>query len=95
MLADFGAPLGELTVEDLQGDDLVFAIGIPPLRIDILTDASGITFEDAWKARADGFLGDVPTHYIGRAQLIVNKRATGRMKDLADVEALESGESPG
>lgn len=95
VLADFGAPLGELTVEDLQGDDLVFAIGIPPLRIDILTDASGITFEDAWKARADGFLGDAPTHYIGRAQLIVNKRATGRMKDLADVEALESGESPG
>jgi hypothetical protein len=92
VLTDFGAPLGELSVDDLQGDDLVFAIGVPPLRIDILTDASGVTFDDAWKARAEGFLGDVPTHYIGRAEFIVNKHATGRMKDLADIEALEAGE---
>lgn len=94
VLADFGAPLGDLSVGDLQSDDLVFAIGKPPLRVDILTDASGVTFAEAWKSRAEGFLGDEPVHYIGRADLIANKRATGRTKDLADIEALESGNSP-
>jgi len=91
VLADFGAPLGEISVAELQSDDLVFAIGVPPLRIDILTDISGVTFAEAWETRVQGFFGDVPTNYIGRAELIVNKRATGRMKDLADIEALEAG----
>jgi hypothetical protein len=91
VLAGFGAPLEALSVDDLQSEDLVFAIGAPPLRIGILTDASGIIFADAWKSRVEGFLGGIPVHYIGRDALIKNKRATGRTKDLADVEALEGG----
>jgi len=95
VLAEFGAPLGEVSAGDLQSDDLVLAIGVPPLRVDILTEASGITFADAWRSRVEGFLGHVPVHYIGRAELVANKRASGRTKDLADIEALESGESSG
>jgi len=91
VLANFGAPIDQLSVSDLQRNDLVFAMGVPPLRVDILTDASGVTFSDAWKSRVEGFLGDIPVHYIGRDALIQNKRATGRTKDLADIEALEGG----
>lgn len=95
VLAEFGAPLDELSAEDLQSDDLVFAIGAPPLRVDILTDVSGVVFEDAWSSRVEGFLGSTPVHYIGREELIINKRASGRPKDIADVAALETSEPPG
>jgi hypothetical protein len=88
VLVEFGAPVGELSADELQSDDLVFVFGVPPLRVDILTDASGITFADAWESRVEGILGGVPVHYIGREALIENKRATGRTKDLADIEAL-------
>jgi hypothetical protein len=88
-LVAFGAPIGELKAEELEDDDLIFMFGVPPLRIDILTDISGVSFEDAWSQRVDGRLGEVPVAFIGRYHLIANKRATGRTKDLADVEALE------
>jgi hypothetical protein len=88
-LIEFGAPLNDLSVDDLQRDDLIFAFGRPPLRVDVLTDIDGVVFEEAWKDRAEGMLGGVSVSFIGRAHLIANKRAAGRAKDLADVEALE------
>lgn len=89
-LADFGAPLGDLTVQELQGDDCIFMFGRPPVRVDILTDISGVSFEEAWPNRAQGALAGVPVSFIGREDLIKNKRASGRTKDLADVEAIEA-----
>ncbi|HEV2260762.1 MAG TPA: hypothetical protein VGR69_00505 [Candidatus Rubrimentiphilum sp.] len=94
VLAEFGAPLENVSIDDLQSDDLIFSFGSPPLRIDILTDISGVHFDEAWKARTPGFLGDEPVNYISRELLIVNKRAAGRMKDLADIESLESSIEP-
>jgi hypothetical protein len=46
-LAAFGAPLGALSVADLTSDDLIFQIGVAPIRIDVMTDVSGLTFRDA------------------------------------------------
>lgn len=88
-LADFGAPLGDLTVEELSAPGIVFQMGSPPYRIDILTEISGVDFETAWARRLEGRFGDETWPVIGLEDLIRNKRATGRAKDLLDAEALE------
>lgn len=89
-LAEFGAPLNDLriTSEDLTQPDLVVQIGLPPFRLDILTSLSGITFSEAWPDRVESPFEDVVVPFIGRAALIQNKRASGRYKDLADLESL-------
>lgn len=90
-LATFGAPLDKLKVADLAAEDVVFQIGVTPLRIDIMTSISGVQFLDAWASRAEGKYGDIDVSIIGRDALIANKRATGRTQDRADIEALERG----
>lgn len=89
-LARFGAPLDDLTVtvRDLERPDVVVQFGLPPFRIDVLTSVSGITFDEAWPGRVEGRFGDVPVPFLGRAALIRNKRASGRRKDLGDLESL-------
>ena len=67
-------------------------IGLPPRRIDILTSISGVPFEEAWADRITHEVEGLSIPFIGRAALVKNKRATGRAKDLADLEAL--GEAP-
>lgn len=88
-LAAFGAPLGDVSIADLQADDMVFSFGAPPGRVDVLTDISGVTFSEAWRGRVQGRLGGVPVSFIGREEFLKNKRAAGRPKDLADVESVE------
>lgn len=84
----FGAPLLDLTVDDLAQPDTVFQIGLPPARIDILSGISGVDFNDAWPRRVEVTIGDLHVGVIGRADFIANKRATGRTKDLLDIELL-------
>lgn len=88
-LAVFGAPLDRLSVDELTSDDLIFQIGVAPIRIDILTDVSGLAFAEAWPNRSEDAIDGVVAFFIGRDDLIKNKRATGRPKDVADVERLE------
>jgi predicted nucleotidyltransferase len=90
-LAAFGAPLSAFEVgeADFATYDGVLQMGVPPLRIDILNRADGITFDEAV---ADGESFDLAGRrvpVIGRAALIKNKRAAGREQDLADVKAIE------
>jgi hypothetical protein len=89
-LRDFGAPLRDLTREDLTRPGTVFQIGVPPLRIDILTSATGLTFAPAWVDRTEAEFEGVRFPVIGRQHLLANKRALGRAQDLADLERLES-----
>lgn len=94
-LAAFGAPLGELGIgrDDLCRTGAVIQLGLPPNRIDLLTEISGVSdFETAWTQRVEHALGGRRVPFIGRATLVSNKRASGRRKDLADLEAL--GELP-
>jgi hypothetical protein len=63
-------------------------IGVPPRRIDILTGLTGLTFEDVWPDRESGRFGDLRVDFIGRDAFVRNKRATGRAKDLGDIESL-------
>ncbi len=88
-LADFGAPLHDLTVEDLAKPGMVFQIGVEPSRIDILTAISGVGFEHAWANRLCIEVDGIKLCVIGRDDLIVNKRACGRPKDIADAETLD------
>lgn len=87
-LETFGAPLHELTMADLQTPDVVFQIGVAPSRIDILTSLSGVGFEEAWPSRVTVPISGLEVPVIGRDQLIANKRAAGRLRDLADLEEL-------
>jgi hypothetical protein len=87
-LQQFGAPLHDLTVIDLATPDIVFQIGLPPRRIDILTSITAVSFAEAWQERVEVTYGDVCVPVIGRRALIENKLALGRPRDLADVESL-------
>lgn len=91
-LLAFGAPLEALARDDLASEDLVFQIGVAPSRIDILTSIEGVVFDDAWTRREIIDVAGVNVPIIGREDLIANKRAVGRYKDLADLEELEKGD---
>jgi predicted nucleotidyltransferase len=91
-LQRFGAPLFDLTASELQTPGLVFQIGVIPQRIDILTAIDGVLFDDAWTQRKTVEIEGLTIAVIGRAQLIQNKKAAGRPKDLADVAWLETTE---
>ena len=87
-LDEFGFGSAGLKEEDLKSPDKIVQLGYPPVRIDIITSISGISWDEAFKTREKGEYGNVPVFYIGRDQYILNKRASGRKKDLADLEAL-------
>ncbi len=88
-LGEFGAPLHELSVEDLRKPNLIFQMGVVPLRIDIITSVEGLTFEECWPRRISATYHDLEIPVIGLEDLIANKQAVGRKRDLADVEVLE------
>ena len=89
-LLRFGAPLHNLTKEDLQKDGTIFQIGVAPRRIDIITAASGLQFEETYRKSLSVNIEGIEVHIPSIEDLILNKRALGRTKDLADAEALES-----
>jgi len=88
-LAVFGAPVSDISADDFARLGVVYQIGVPPGRIDILTELTGLSFADAWPDRVRRPFGDVEVDFIGRASFLVNKRATGRAKDLGDIEGME------
>ncbi|KAA3620377.1 MAG: hypothetical protein DWQ05_00090 [Calditrichaeota bacterium] len=87
-LEEFGFGAIGIKKEDFQFPDKVIQLGVPPVRIDILTSISGVSTADAFSHGVHGMYGDVPVKYIERKQFILNKRSTGRKKDLSDLEAL-------
>ena len=88
-LAEFGAPLASVSEADFAQAGVTFQIGLPPGRIDILTELTGLTFDDSWPERLRRPFGDVEVDFIGRASFLRNKRAAGRPRDLADIEGME------
>lgn len=88
-LAQFGAPLRGVTPTDFSSPGVVYQVGVPPRRVDVLTRIEGVEFAHAWPGRLDLEYGGVPVHVIGAAELLVNKRAVGRPRDLLDAKDLE------
>ena len=88
-LTDFGFGDVGLSAADFQQPDVVVQLGFPPLRVDLLTSITGVAFEEAWEGRVVDSFGGVPAAFLGLDELRRNKRAVGRHKDLADLDALE------
>jgi hypothetical protein len=87
-LVAFGAPLTDVSRADFAREGITYQIGVPPGRIDVLTELTGLRFAEAWPEHVSRPFGDVEVPVIGLAAFIKNKRATGRLKDLADIEGL-------
>jgi predicted nucleotidyltransferase len=89
-LIKFGAPLDQISEADFASKGIVFQIGNSPRRIDIITSASGVDFEQAYLNKQIVLLEGLEVPVMSLQDLIVNKRASGRTQDLADVEKLTS-----
>jgi hypothetical protein len=87
-LDEFGFGSLNLSQEDFTTPGRVVQLGVAPVRIDLLTRLTGVSWEKAEAGKAPGFYAEVPVFFIGRDEFIANKRSTGRTKDAADVEAL-------
>jgi hypothetical protein len=87
-LTDFGFGSLKLSEDDFVLPQNVIQLGVPPVRIDIMTSLSGVPWEKASAGKVKGNYGDVAVHFIGKQDFIANKRTLGRKKDLADIEAL-------
>lgn len=87
----FGAPVGEHGVaeEELERPDVVYQIGLPPRRIDLMTSISGVSFEDAWSGRVTIEIDGMRAGFIGRKELIETKKVSARDKDIVDLRLLE------
>lgn len=87
-LKEFGFGSLDLNESDFAEPDKVIQLGVAPVRVDLITSLTGVSWQDAFSGRVEGNYGDVRIFYLGRKELISNKRALGRKKDLADIEAL-------
>jgi hypothetical protein len=89
-LADFGAPLAGLQPADFDDGKSYFQMGEPPLRVDVLQTISGVTFEECWRTREIGMVnGAFEVPVISLDNLVKNKRAAGRRRDMLDLDEIE------
>jgi hypothetical protein len=93
VLRDFGFESLGLKKEDFLKDNYVTQLGYPPLRIDILNAISGVGFDEAYNGKVTGQYEDLAISFISITDFIANKVATGRSKDLGDIEALRKKDS--
>ena len=87
-LNDFGFGSLALSKSDFTREDSVVQLGVPPVRIDIITSLTGVDWDKAQAGKVAGDYGGVAASFLGKKEFILNKKATGRKKDLADIEAL-------
>lgn len=89
VLRDFGFGGLGLAAQDFLEPEAVVQLGRPPNRIDILTSIDGVSFDRAWQGRVPAELDALPVCFIGREDLVANKRASARPQDVADISMLE------
>ena len=89
VLRDFGFGSVNLDIQDFILEENIIQLGYPPNRIDILTSAKGVVFGECISSSHLILIGDVEVRFLDIQNLIMNKQQTGRLQDLADVEALE------
>ena len=87
-LSAFGFPPGNLAPEQIVEPTRIIQMGVEPVQIHVMSAISGVTWDDAWAGRVEARCGSRDLPFIGRAEFIRNKRAAGRLKDLADIEAI-------
>jgi len=87
-LNEYGFEPAELTEDDFSSPNKVIQLGSPPVRVDIITSLTGVSWDEVIESKVSGNYGEVPVFFISRSDFIKNKRAIGRNKDLADIDAL-------
>lgn len=89
-LKQFGAPIESdgITPETFTRNEITYQIGVAPIRIDILTQITGVKFSTAWKRRVSGTIFGIPVPFISLDDLVENKQATGRSSDLEQLKRL-------
>jgi hypothetical protein len=90
-LDTFGFPSTGLTPEAVADSRRLLEMGVPPVQIHVMSSISGVEWDEVWADRCDGMLGSHAAPFIGRETYLRNKRAAGRPKDLADIDALKPG----
>ena len=90
-LEAFGFPVTDLTPGTIVDHRRMLQMGVPPVQIHVMSAISGVEWDEAWSDRVEGPLGGHAVNFLGRATFLRNKRAAGRPKDLADIDALEPG----
>jgi len=88
-LCEFGAPVSGMNPAEFAEDGMIFQIGVAPCRIDIITKISGVRYSDASARAVAKEIDGIPVRVISLEDLIANKLASGRTKDIADAEALK------
>ena len=88
-VAEFGAPVSQMKPEEFAEYGMIFQIGVAPCRVDIISKISGVSYTDAVARAVPKTIDGIPVRVISLDDLIANKKASGRAKDLADVEVLE------
>jgi hypothetical protein len=87
-LEEFGFKNVGLTAADFLESGKTIQLGQTPIRIDLLTSIDGVLFDEAWQNRTEGTFGDIPAYFIAKQDLLKNKRAAGRLQDIADSDKL-------
>ena len=87
-LKEFGFDVPKLSVELFLKENQIICMGVPPVKVDIATTISGVTFDECYAERVVDILDDVEVNIISRKHLKANKKASGRLKDLTDLENL-------
>ena len=87
-IAGFGFPTAPLTAADFLGGTKVVEMGTVPVQIHIMSAIDGVTWDEVWEGSESGPFGTREARFIGREAFLRNKRAAGRLKDLADIDAL-------
>ncbi|MCK6584810.1 MAG: nucleotidyltransferase [Anaerolineales bacterium] len=89
-LREFGAPLAGLTSKDFAEDGFFFQMGVPPVRVDVIMGIPGVNFEECWNRRVEVDFEGLSVIFISKQDLIVSKRAAGRLQDLMDADLLSN-----
>ena len=89
VLKEFGASLKGMSINDFMNPNLVYRMGVPPVRVDIMMGIPGIAFDEAWKHRSKGLFEGIKVNIIGIKELIKSKEKTKRDYDLKDIESLK------
>ncbi len=87
-LKEFGAPLLDINASDFTKDNLIYQIGVAPVRVDIMMSLPGSKFSTAWNRRKRTKYGATPINLIGLSELIKSKKIAGRKQDKLDLEML-------
>ena len=89
VLRDFGFGDLEITEKDLTNPDIVVQLGYAPLRIDLMTGVSGLSFSEAFQEKVKGHYFGIATYFVSVSDLIKNKKASGRDKDIQDIKWIQ------